>query len=241
MRVLYLEDEPVLGKIVKESLEQRECTIAWFKSADAATAALADASAFDVAVLDVQLPGRSGFEVGKELRIACPDLPIIYLTARVEAKDAVAGFAAGGDDYVRKPFSMEELLVRMQNLVALRSREDLVPALVPQELGPPPDVLLIGRTRFDYRNLQLGEHRLSHREAELLRYLLRHRHRDVIERRELLLTLWGDDGFFHSRNLDVYISKLRTYLVTEPRISIITLRGVGYRCILASDTTIPKR
>ena len=238
MKVLYLEDEKVIGRIVKESLESRGCRIDWFASGTAARAALEGAGAYDIAVLDVQLPGESGFVLGKGLRQRFPALPILFLTARVEAKDAVAGFAAGGNDYLRKPFSMEELLVRMRNLVEMRSGNGFSPALPAQRAT---EMYVLGSLRFDYQALTLRGPRtqitLSHREAELLRYLLDHRHLDQIDRRNILQDLWGDDGFFHSRNLDVYIRKLRQHLAADKTVQILTLRGVGYRLLLPPHAT----
>jgi DNA-binding response OmpR family regulator len=228
MKVLYLEDEKVLGRIVKESLESRGCTIDWFVDATAAAAALKRAADYDIAVLDVQLPGEDGFRIGSRLRQAFPALPILYLTARVTGKDAVTGFSAGGNDYVRKPFSMEELLIRMKRLAGVSPPTSSAPAFAHETFS-------FGSFTFDYRSLDLNGQTLSHREGELLRYLLLHRNRDVIDRRELLLALWGDDGFFHSRNLDVYIRKLRKRLERVPEIQILTLRGVGYRLLVPDN------
>ncbi len=228
MKVLYLEDERVLGRIVKESLESRGHAIEWFTSGENGREALDRAGDFAIAVLDVQLPGEDGFTIGARLRKRFLDLPILYLTARVQARDVVAGFAAGGNDYVRKPFSMEELLVRMGELIVRSANAYIAPA-------SPPDAVALGRLTFDYRRLRLGDQAISHREAELLRYLLLHRERDVIDRRELLLELWGDDGFFHSRNLDVYIRKLRKRLEKAPDVRILTLRGVGFRLLLPDN------
>ena len=235
MRILYLEDEPTIGRIVRESLESRGHAIDWFTSAHAAAAALRDPFAYDVAVLDVQLPGDDGFAIARTLRSVHPRLPILFLTARTAAADVIAGFSAGGNDYIRKPFSMEELLVRMENLIRLRAESGADPG------REEPETYRIGRTTFDYRGLRLegraGDQQLSHREAELLRYLLRHRADRQIDRKQLLRDLWGDDGFFHSRNLDVYVRKLRSYLAAEPAFELITLRGVGYRLVLGGGTT----
>ena len=245
LKVLYLEDEPLLAKIVKESLESRDCDLDWFESGTAAAAALENAERYDIAVLDVQLPGEDGFTIGKRLRERYPNLPILYLTARVQAKDALAGFEAGGNDYVRKPFSMEELLVRMQNLVDLRqpsgpaAATPPAPASAPENSGD--EVYVFGDFRFDYPHLRLTfrsgtpdekQHSLSHREAELLRMFARARGQEVLERKTILLELWHDDGFFNSRNLDVYVRKLRSLLEADPRVRILTLRGVGYRFVV---------
>ncbi len=242
MRVLYLEDEPLLARIVKESLESRDCEIDWYTDGNAATPALNTAGDYDIAVLDVQLPGEDGFTIGQRLREQFPRLPILYLTARVQAKDVLSGFESGGNDYVRKPFSMEELLVRMRNLVALAEGNNDVtegsstaPAAAPKKADT--ETYTFGNFTFDYPNLRLHFcdekiHELSHREAELLRLFARHTGQSVIERKAILLELWHDDGFFNSRNLDVYVRKLRAMLEDDPRVRIITLRGVGYRFVV---------
>lgn len=242
MKVLYLEDEPLLARIVKESLESRDCEIDWYTDGKAATPALNAAGDYDIAVLDVQLPGEDGFTIGQRLRGQFPSLPILYLTARVQAKDVLSGFENGGNDYVRKPFSMEELLVRMRNLVALAegnnsASEDssTAPAAAPKKADT--ETYTFGNFVFDYPNLRLHfydekVHELSHREAELLRLFARHTGQSVIERKAILLELWHDDGFFNSRNLDVYVRKLRAMLEDDPRVRIITLRGVGYRFVV---------
>ena len=243
MKVLYLEDEPLLARIVKDSLESRGCEIDWFTDGGAARAALVAADRYDIAVLDVMLPGEDGFTLGTRLREAFPRLPILYLTARTQPKDVLQGFDHGGNDYVRKPFSMEELLVRMRNLVDLSADRPTSPASgVPPAPASAPQAVAsetyrFGDFTFDYPNLRLHlrdehTHELSHREAELLRLFVRARGQEVIERKKILLDLWGDDGFFNSRNLDVYVRKLRAMLEADPRVRIITLRGVGYRFVV---------
>jgi len=240
LKVLYLEDEPLLARIVKESLESRDCDIDWFTDGKTAGNALAKADDYDIAVLDVQLPGEDGFTIGKRLKEKFPRLPILYLTARTQAKDVLAGFDAGGNDYVRKPFSMEELLVRMKNLVSFReephfSSTSSAPAAAPSSTNA--ESYDFGDFLFDYPNLRLHfrdekRHELSHREAELLRLFVRAKGQTVIDRKHILMELWNDDGFFNSRNLDVYVRKLRAMLEDDPRIRIITLRGVGYRFVV---------
>lgn len=239
MKVLYLEDEPLLARIVKESLESRDCDIDWFTDGKSADRALSTADDYDIAVLDVQLPGEDGFTIGKRLKQQFPRLPILYLTARTQAKDVLAGFDAGGNDYVRKPFSMEELLVRMKNLVSLREGTDastgFAPAAAPNSANS--ETYGFGDFTFDYPNLRLHfrdekTHELSHREAELLRLFARAQGQTVIDRKHILMELWHDDGFFNSRNLDVYVRKLRAMLEDDTRVRIITLRGVGYRFVI---------
>ncbi|MFT7121271.1 MAG: DNA-binding response OmpR family regulator [Neolewinella sp.] len=239
LKVLYLEDENLLGRIVKESLESRGCDIDWYEDGGKAAAALKNAGGYDIAVLDVQMPGEDGFTIGQRLRKDYPELPILYLTARVQAKDVLTGFEAGGNDYVRKPFSMEELLVRMENLVNLRSGN--LASSTSSAPASAPENYVLGNFRFDYPNLRLihetgpapdNVFTLSHREAELLRLFVRAQGQSVIERKRILMELWHDDGFFNSRNLDVYVRKLRAMLESDPRVRIITLRGVGYRFVV---------
>ncbi len=229
LQLLYVEDEVLLGRIVQESLESRGCRIDWYKSLGEAAGADFPEGGYDAAVIDVQLPDGEGFTLAKQLRGRYADLPILFLTARVTARDALAGFAAGGNDYIRKPFSMEELLVRIQNLVRLRADRS------PRKATDTADPLTFGRCTFDHRRLALttpeGDFELSHREAELLRLLYDHRTLEVIPRSLILNELWGDDGFFHSRNLDVYMRKLRGYLGREAGVVVVTLRGVGYRWV----------
>lgn len=222
-RILYVEDEPLLARIVQESLQSRGFHVVWLDHGAGVVTAIEQGN-FDICVLDVMLPHTDGFTLAAQVRARRPGLPIIFLTARAQAADVVKGFQAGGNDYLRKPFSMEELIVRIQNLLAL-TRSDGV-ATAP---------LRVGRYCFhpDRYELQLGEQRriLSYREAQLLGMLLRPG-QEIVLRQELLLAIWGDDSFFNSRNLDVYIRKLRAYLAADPTVKILTLRGVGYRVVI---------
>ena len=223
-KILYVEDELFLGKIVKESLESRDFSV--FMVSDGAQA-LPAFHKFepDICVLDVMLPHKDGFTIGREIHELQPDMPIIFLTAKNQTQDVIKGFSSGGNDYIRKPFSMEELIVRIQNLLALKGN---APAPIPDENSPIP----IGAYLFDPRKyeLRIGEEvrKLSHREAELLHIFARHQNL-TIERRTILKEIWGDDSFFNSRNLDVYIKKLRDYLAQDDQVQIITLKGIGYQ------------
>jgi DNA-binding response OmpR family regulator len=152
-------------------------------------------------------------------------VPIIFLTAKVQTEDVVKGFSSGGNDYMRKPFSMEELIVRIQNL--LRNKTEGTPKLNG-------GAATIGKFNFQLNRQTLSngkdERKLSFRESELLRLLYESRDK-IIERKDILNLLWGNDSFFNSRNLDVYITKLRSYLKEDPSLEIITIKGVGYRFV----------
>lgn len=223
INILYVEDEQFLGKIVKETLESRGFKVTMEDDGAKVLEVFKNVQP-DICVLDVMLPNRSGFELAKDIRQIRQDIPIIFLTAKTQIEDVVIGFSLGGNDYIRKPFSMEELIVRMNNLLSTRKI---------QNTGS--DQLTIGRFRFMQQRqiLELNgiEKKLSYREAELLKFLWLNRE-NVIDRRELMNHIWGNDSFFNSRNLDVYITKLRGYLKEDPSIEIITIKGVGYRFVV---------
>ena len=223
-KVLYVEDELFLGKIVKESLESRGFEVIMEGDGGKATAAFKKYEP-DICVLDVMLPNKDGFTIADEIRELNEDVPIIFLTAKTQTEDVVKGFSLGGNDYIRKPFSMEELIVRIQN--ALRNKtED------PKKISG--DSVTIGQYNFHLNRQLLSngkeERKLSYRESELLKVLYENREK-IIDRKDILNLLWGNDNFFNSRNLDVYITKLRSYLKEDPSLEIITIKGIGYRFI----------
>lgn len=227
IKVLYVEDEPFLGRIVKESLESRDFEVRMVSDGQRALPAFEQFRP-DICVLDVMLPHKDGYAIATDIRQLNPGVPIIFLTAKTQTEDVLRGFQSGGNDYVRKPFSMEELIARMQNLLQIASNGTPVPA--PADKEP----IHIGRYVFVplRYELQLDDHvrKLSHREAELLRILSENR-TAVVQRRAILNQIWGDDSFFNSRNLDVYITRLRDYLRDDPAVEILTIKGVGYRFV----------
>lgn len=225
-KILYVEDEPFLGRIVKESLESRSFQVRMVRDGAHALQAYRDFQPH-ACVLDVMLPNRDGFSIGQDIRQENPRVPIMYLTAKNQTEDVLQGFHSGGNDYLRKPFSMEELIVRLQNLLQLsQNRPD------PPSAG---HSVRIGRYTFLPNKYELeidGQTRsLSHRETELLRILCEHENR-IVQRKHILQTIWGDDSFFNSRNLDVYITKMRDYLKADPAVRIVTIKGVGYHFVV---------
>ncbi|MEL6672352.1 MAG: response regulator transcription factor [Bacteroidota bacterium] len=221
-KVLYVEDEPFLGKIVKESLESRDFEVHMIADGGQVMQHF-DSQTPDICILDVMLPNVDGFTLGQQIREMHPDMPIIFLTAKVQTDDLVKGFSSGGNDYIKKPFSMEELIVRIDNLLHLTSKDS--------NPKPRKDRVELGKFVFfpQKYELHLGEEvrKLSHRETQLLSLLVQ-APKQPVDRREILKAVWGDDSFFNSRNLDVYITKLRDYLKPDPNVKIVTLKGVGY-------------
>ena len=225
IKVLYVEDELFLGKIVKESLESRGFEVVMENDGAKATP-LFKKSKPDICVLDVMLPNKDGFAIADEIRDINEEVPIIFLTAKTQTEDVVKGFSTGANDYIRKPFSMEELIARIQN--ALRLKKETTGKITG-------DSVAIGKFNFNVNRQLLSdgkdEKKLSFRESELLKLLYENKDK-VIDRREILNLLWGNDSFFNSRNLDVYITKLRGYLKNDPGLEIITVKGIGYRFVV---------
>jgi len=223
-KVLYVEDELFLGKIVRESLESRGFEVV-MEGDGAKVLDLFKKSKPDICVLDIMLPNKDGFMIADEIRGLDEDVPIIFLTAKTQTEDVVKGFSLGGNDYLRKPFSMEELIVRIQNLLKSRPEDS-------QKISG--GAATIGKFNFQLNRQILSngkdERKLSYRESELLKLLYENRDR-IIDRKDILNLLWGNDSFFNSRNLDVYVTKLRSYLKGDPTLEIITIKGVGYRFV----------
>jgi DNA-binding response OmpR family regulator len=171
-----------------------------------------------------------GYELCQQIRTLKPALPVIFLTAKTETADLVRGFEAGGTDYIRKPFSMEEVMVRIENQLALSRGKEPATETIGEEIR-------LGRYTYHPARYELvspeGTILLSQRDSEILSQLAGSVNR-VIERKQLLLSVWGDDSFFNSRNLDVYIRKIREYFKHDPNIRIQTLKGKGYLFLVQS-------
>jgi len=222
-KILYIEDEAYLARIVKETLELKGYEV-MHKKDGGRILELINSFNPDICLLDVMLPNVDGFTIASHIRNIHPRLPVIFLTAKTQTDDLVKGFSSGGTDYLKKPFSMEELLVRIQNQLKIMTAD--ISAM--QEL--PDEVRLKQYTFYPSKfELRISDRviKLSHRESQILAVLCIHKNK-IIDRRTLLHVVWGDDSFFNSRNLDVYIRKLRDHLSADPEIEIITLKGKGY-------------
>lgn len=220
-KILLAEDEPALGQIVKESLETRGFEVVFCLNGEEAEKAYQKEKP-ELLVLDVMMPKKDGFTLAREIRKADKSTPIIFLTAKSQVKDVVDGFQHGGNDYLKKPFSIEELIVRMQ---ALLSRVEFKQNF---------ENIAIGQYQFNFTKQLLvfnsEEEPLTHREAELLFHLTQNRN-EVLDRTFILKKLWGDDGFFNARSMDVFITKLRKKLSADPTVQIINVRGFGYKLV----------
>jgi DNA-binding response OmpR family regulator len=225
MKILYIEDEASLAKIVKESLQSRDFEVVHLLDGRLLIGQFISFKP-DLCLFDVMLPVKDGFELAKEVRTIDPDVPIIFITAKSQTKDVIDGFGAGGNDYIKKPFSLEELIVRINNLYRLSKKGRILPI---EEKS-----MQIGNYVFWPEKLELtfgGEiRRISYRESQLLE-MLGNQKNELVPRKLILDTLWGDDNFFNSRNLDVYITRLRQYFKQDEKVQILTLKAVGYRLV----------
>lgn len=220
--ILLAEDEPALGQIIKESLETRNFNVLLCENGEKAKQVYQDQKP-ELLVLDVMMPKKDGFTLAKEIREEGDTIPIIFLTAKSQTKDVVEGFSIGGNDYLKKPFSMEELIVRINNLL---NRTNL------QKTS---EIITLGNFSFDFPKQTL-QHKndavaqLTHREAHLLFHLIKNKNQ-VLDRSLILNKLWGNDDFFNARSMDVFISKLRKKLSADETIQILNVRGFGYKLI----------
>jgi DNA-binding response OmpR family regulator len=218
-KILLAEDEEALGIIIKESLETRGFDVSYCKDGNEAMHQYLTHKP-DILVLDVMMPKKDGFTLVQEIRKMDPFIPIIFLTAKSRTEDVVEGFGYGGNDYLKKPFSMEELIVRIKSLLGT------------SELRKTKDPAHIGAYLFNPERQMLSfngeEQVLTHRESELLLALVQNKN-EVTDRKDILNTLWGSDDFFNGRSMDVFISKLRKRLAQDPAVQIINVRGYGYK------------
>tara|TARA_B100001059_G_C17809319_1_gene571257 strand:+ start:716 stop:1393 length:678 start_codon:yes stop_codon:yes gene_type:complete len=219
IKIVLAEDEPSLGQILKESLETRGFLVYHAPNGKVAYDYYLQRNP-DILVLDVMMPIKDGFTLAKEIRKENTSIPIIFLTAKSQTKDVLEGFDHGGNDYLKKPFSMEELIVRIK---ALLDRN---------KIKKDTSKIAIGNYIFNYTKQVLHisdeEVLLTNKESELLFHLSEKRN-DVLDRSFILKKLWGNDDFFNARSMDVFISKLRKKLSKDPSIKIINIRGFGYK------------
>ncbi len=220
-RILYVEDDESLSFITKDQLELEDYTVTHcVNGKDAWT--MFKKNEYDLCLLDVMLPQLDGFELARKIRGVSKHIPILFLTAKSMQEDKMEGFLLGGDDYVTKPYSFDELKMRIE--VFLRRRKIIQEA--------PKEALRIGKYAFDYANLDLSTNGhtkgLTQREADILYYLAK-RPNQVIRRSDILEDIWGKDDYFYGRSLDVFISRLRKYLSEDPSLSIENVHSVGFK------------
>ncbi len=222
-RILLAEDDENLGMLLKEYLEAKGYETVLFTDGDRAYKGFVT-DHYDLCLLDIMMPVKDGFTLAREIRELNSDIPIVFLTAKSMKEDVIEGFRTGADDYITKPFSMEELLFRIEAILRRTRNNDHTRE----------SELKIGKYIFDTtkQELRLGDkvQKLTTKESELLRLLYNHRNQ-ILERNFALRTIWMDESYFNARSMDVYITKLRKYLKDDPSVEIINIHGKGYRLV----------
>ncbi|MEO0552953.1 MAG: response regulator transcription factor [Bacteroidota bacterium] len=220
--ILLVEDDQNLGFVVKDNLELRGFHVDWARNGEEGLSAYKN-KPYNICLFDVMLPQKDGFSLATEIRGLDRQIPILFVTAKGMQEDRIEGFKVGGDDYITKPFSMEELVYRIEVFLKRTSQERQ------------PSRYQLGKFTFDYENLLLikeeFKQNLTQKEADVLKYFADHTGQ-VVKRESILKAIWGEDDYFMGRSLDVFISKLRSYLKPDSAIEIANLHGVGFKLIL---------
>jgi DNA-binding response OmpR family regulator len=224
MRILLAEDDKNLGILLQSYLTAKNYETVLFTNGSTALKAF-PAGSFSLCILDIMMPEMDGLTLAGEIRHSNPDMPIIFLTAKNQKEDIIEGFKTGADDYITKPFSMEELLYRIEAIL----RRTTSPAVTRNN-----ESFTVGGYSFDplkqmlvYGDLTI---KLTTKESELLELLCRHGN-EILERNYALKTIWIDDNYFNARSMDVYITRLRKYLKKDPSVKILNVHGRGYKLI----------
>jgi len=224
-KILLVEDDPNLGSVLKEYLEIKGNNVTLAQDGKIGLETF-EKGVFDFCILDVMLPVMDGFELGKKIRELDKNVPFLFLTAKALKEDRIEGFKSGADDYLTKPFSMEELSLRIE---AILRRTNIGPKKEEQKQYQ------IGKIHFDVTRqiitVEGKEQKLTTKESELLRMLCLNMN-DTLTREEALIKIWGDDNYFTARSMDVFITKLRKFLKADPNIQIMNIHGSGYKLLV---------
>lgn len=225
-KIFYAEDDDNLSMVVKETLESAGHEVCLFNRGDTAMQSF-KSSEPDICILDVMLPQVDGFTLAKTIRMVNPQIPIIFISAKVQLQDKLEGLHLGGDDYIFKPFSIEELLLKIKIFVQRKN-------MIQPTTTPKTSKISLGKFIFYPENQTLSANgtttNLTMRESELLQFLIQHSNQ-LLRREEILMALWGQDDYFLGRSLDVFISRLRKHLASDPAVKIETVPRVGFRLI----------
>jgi len=229
-RILFVEDDPNLSMILKDYLEMIGYEVEHAKDGELGYQ-LFNKGKFDLFILDIMMPKKDGFTLAKEIRSKNQSTPIIFLTAKNLKEDRIQGFQYGCDDYITKPFSTEELSLRIKAILRR--------CAVSKELDSKVDeIFKIGKFEFDSSNLVLtsdeGERKLTRKESGLLKLLCLNKN-SLLPREEALEKIWGENDYFIGRSMDVFITKLRKYLSTDPHVKITNVHGIGFKLEVASE------
>jgi len=222
-KILLVEDDPTLSYVIKDSLNKNQFDVVHCPDGETGWAQFMKHN-FDICLLDVMLPKKDGMSLAHQIREKNESIPILLLTSKSMDDDKIAGFKSGADDYITKPFNMQELILRLDVfLKRTKKKEDNTPTQFD-----------LGELDFDYTNLILKgpkvEHQLTQREADLIRFLCLNANR-VLKRDEILMSVWGKDDYFLGRSMDVFITKVRKYLKEAKKAELQTIHGIGFKFV----------
>ncbi|HPE56776.1 MAG TPA: response regulator transcription factor [Bacteroidales bacterium] len=224
-KILLVEDDQNFGSVLKAYLEMFDYLVTWVDDGKDAVKTFNETE-FSICVLDVMLPNVDGFTIAENIRKLNKQVPFIFLTAKTLKEDILRGYSTGADDYLTKPFDSEILLCKIDAILKRNGNQSNLPDL---------EEFLIGKLSFNYklRILESGENKinLSPKESDLLKLLCQHKN-EILPRDLALKSIWGDDSYFTTRSMDVYITKLRKYLKSEQKVQIVNVHGNGYRLII---------
>ena len=227
--ILFAEDDRSLAFMVKDALEDEGYKVVHYADGQTAIDSF-DKTRFDICLLDIMMPYKDGYSVAKKIRQQTDRLPIIFLSTKSQEADKLKGYDTGADDYLAKPFSMPELLKKI-DVFLRRSKKPSADTMAE---------IKIGNLIFDPANMKIispeETFNITQKENELLRFLCEHPNK-VLKRNEMLINVWGKDDFFLGRSMDVFISKLRKYLKADPSINLETIHGVGFRLTVAKENS----
>jgi DNA-binding response OmpR family regulator len=225
MKILLTEDDQNLGMLLHEYLGAKQFDVDLAKDGDEGLNFFIQKGPYDLCILDVMMPKKDGFSLAKEIRMQDPNVPIIFLTAKSMKEDTIQGFKSGADDYMTKPFSMEELIMRMNAILRRVNKTE------PEKEQR---FYQIGLHQFDTMTQELihadSSVKLTTKESELLKLLCQNMNMPL-SRSFALKLIWGDDSYFNARSMDVYVTKLRKHLKQDPNIKILNLHGEGFKLI----------
>lgn len=225
-KILYVEDDETLGFVTKDNLEQNNYYIDHQTDGKSGLAAF-HKKGYDLCLLDVMLPEMDGFEIARQIRLVNADIPILFLTAKSMKEDKIQGLTLGADDYITKPFSIEELILKIEVFL---KRKHIA--------APPKDKYEVGIFVLDHKNLKLlsadTEDKMTQKEADLMKLLIENKN-ETLRREEILKKLWGENDYFLGRSMDVFISRLRKYLRPDTTLRIENVHGVGFRLVEESN------
>lgn len=226
IRILLVEDDDSLGFMLKENLSANTWNIDWCSDGNKGMTAFHN-NDYDICLLDIMMPGKDGFELAQQIRRIDQKIPIVFITAKNQNHDKIKGFQVGADDYVTKPFSLEELKYRIEAI--LKRTYDISSSA--DEINK----LAVSQCKLDVNNLTLSIDKevckLTYKEAQLLQMFFRSPNK-IIERDMFLNSIWQEDGFFTARSMDVFISRIRKYLKGDKNLKIENIRGVGYKLVI---------